>query len=70
MKAVQIYGPFCTGTNLIAKIINENVENIEVHSELLWKHTIDIKSLKNTVINNPKSIFICMYKPPYHWIIN
>jgi hypothetical protein len=71
MEAVQIYGPFCTGTNLIWKIIKENVKNVKltrVGSTHLWKHTIDIESLKDTVIKNPKSIFICMYKPPYHWI--
>ena len=72
MQAVQIYGPFCTGTNLIAKIIKANVENSNLGgndgSVHLWKHTIDIESLKSTVIKNPKSIFICMYKPPYHWI--
>ena len=72
MQAVQIDGPVCTGPNLIVKILKENVKNVKLialqGSTYLWKHTIDIESLKDTVIKNPKCIFICMYKPPYHWI--
>ncbi len=72
MDAIQIFGPFGSGTNLLAKIINNNInKDIKIHGEghtHIWKHTIRNCHLEDCVNNNKKTLFICVYKPLYHWI--
>ena len=72
MNNIQIFGPFCSGTNLITKILKENINeplNIqwEGHTHI-WKHTISLPHLERCINNNKDTLFICMFKPLYEWI--
>ena len=72
MDSIQLFGPFCSGTNLLAKILASNInKNNNIHYEghtHIWKHTILYKHLDNCVKKHKKTLFICLYKPLYHWI--
>lgn len=72
IKKIQILGPFNTGTNLISKILNDNLsEDIYIESEghtLLFKHILNKKNIINTINSNQDTLFICIYKPIHNWI--
>ena len=43
MDSIQLFGPFSTGTNLLEKILKENVDS-KIHTEEhthIWKHIIE-----------------------------
>ena len=72
MNNIQIFGPFCTGTNLITKILKQNINeplNIqwEGHTHI-WKHTIKLSHLEKCVKIHKNTLFICMYRPLYEWV--
>ena len=72
MNNIQIFGPFCSGTNLITKILKQNINeplNIqwEGHTHI-WKHTIRLPYLVKCIKNNKDTLFICMFKPLYEWV--
>jgi hypothetical protein len=72
MKNIQIFGPFCSGTNLITKILKENVmETVNIHWEghtHIWKHTIRLSHLEGCVKKQKDTLFICVHKPLYEWV--
>lgn len=72
MNSIQIFGPFCTGTNLITKILKQNInEPLNIHWEghtHIWKHTIRLPYLENCIKKNKNTLFICMFRPLYEWI--
>lgn len=45
MDSIQLFGPFSTGTNLLASILIKNVNsNIKINNEghtHVWKHVIE-----------------------------
>ena len=52
MNSIQLFGPFSTGTNLLANILKENVNSIKIHIEgstHIWKHTIENISLEKCI---------------------
>ena len=69
---IQILGPFNSGTNLISKILNNNLsKNIKIHPEghtVMWKHSISKSKIINNIHSNPHTLFICVYKPLHNWI--
>lgn len=72
MNSIQIFGPFCTGTNLITKILKQNINEPlnmqwEGHTHI-WKHTIRLNHLENCIKKNKNTLFICMFRPLYEWI--
>ena len=72
MKKIQILGPFNSGTNLLAKILN-NAANEKLSlscdgSTFFWKHSIYFKKIYNFIKNNPNVLFICMYRDIFQWI--
>ena len=74
IKYIQILGPYNSGTNLISKILNENLSNVNINPLkkleplIIWKHTIDKNKLFRAVQNNKNTLFICIYKPIFNWI--
>ena len=72
MNTIQIFGPFCSGTNLITKILKQNInEPLNIHWEghtHIWKHTIRLNHLENCIKKNKNTLFICMFRPLYEWI--
>ena len=72
MDSIQLFGPFCSGTNLLTKILESNVnEKYNIHNQghtHIWKHTVRYKHLDNCVNTHKNTLFICLYKPLYHWI--
>lgn len=74
IKYIQILGPYNSGTNLISKILNENLSNVNINPLkkldplIIWKHTIDKNKLFRVVQNNKNTLFICIYKPIFNWI--
>lgn len=72
MDCIQLFGPFGSGTNLLVKILIQNInDNIKIHSEgqtHIWKHTIKKNFLEKCIKNNKNTLFICLYKPLYNWI--
>ena len=74
IKYIQILGPYNSGTNLISKILNENLSKVNINPLkkldplIIWKHTIDKNKLFRVVQNNKNTLFICIYKPIFNWI--
>lgn len=72
MDSIQLFGPFCTGTNLLTKILESNVNRkIKIHREghtHIWKHSVRFTHLDKCVKKHKNTLFICLYKPLYHWI--
>lgn len=71
-KKIQILGPFNSGTNLIANILN-NASNEKIYlssegSTYFWKHNIYFKKIYNFIKKNPNVLFICMYRDIFQWI--
>lgn len=71
-KKIQILGPFNSGTNLIAKILN-NATNEKISlspdgSTYFWKHNIYFKKIYNFIKKNQDVLFICMYRDIFQWI--
>ena len=72
MKKIQILGPFNSGTNLLAKILNNSTnEKISLSpngSTFFWKHNIYFKKIYNFIKKNQDVLFICMYRDIFQWI--
>ena len=72
MKRIQILGPFNSGTNLLAKILNnaanEKISLSPCGSTYFWKHNIYFKKIYNFIKKNQEVLFICMYRDIYEWI--
>ena len=72
MNAIQLFGPFGSGTNLLATILRYNVNRkIKIHREghtNIWKHSVRFTHLDKCVKKHKNTLFICLYKPLYHWI--
>lgn len=72
MNAIQLFGPFGSGTNLLATILRYNVNRkIKIHREghtHIWKHSVRFTHLDKCVKKHKNTLFICLYKPLYHWI--
>ena len=72
ISKIQILGPFNTGTNLLAKILKENIQQkIQIQYDgqtLCWKHTLDKSLIEEKIKLNPDTLFICLYKPLHNWI--
>lgn len=72
IKKIQILGPFSTGTNLLAKILRENLkEKVNIHHEghtIFWKHTMHRHVIINAIKKHKDALFICLYKPLNNWI--
>ena len=72
ISKIQLLGPFNTGTNLLAKILKQNIKQyIKIHTEghtLFWKHTIDKSLIEKYIKLNTNTFFICIYKPLNNWI--
>lgn len=72
ISKIQLLGPFNTGTNLLSKILKQNIkQDIKIHSEghtLFWKHNINKSFIKEYIRLNPDTLFICIYKPLHNWI--
>jgi hypothetical protein len=71
MRAIQILGPFNSGTNLLVKLLMNNLSepvelNLEGHTKI-WKHSIDMNELKS-VIADKNNLIIIMYRDYYTWI--
>ena len=69
---VQIFGPFNTGTNLMARIIKYGViDTINIKQAggtHICKHTIKEKVLEEHVRKHKDTLFVCMYRPVSFWI--
>lgn len=68
-KIIQVLGPFHSGTNLVIKLLIQNV-NIPIHLRqhtIVDKHTNDENAVRQ-VLNSPQNIIIILYKPLYNWI--
>lgn len=61
MDYIQLFGPFGTGTNLLERILEKNVDsNSKIHIEghtHIDKHTIENISLEKCIKNNKKHTF-------------
>lgn len=72
ISKIQLLGPFNTGTNLLAKILKQNIkQNIKLYMDgetLFWKHTINKSLIEKYIILNTDTLFICLYKPIHNWI--
>ena len=76
IDTIQILGPYNSGTNLISKLLINNLENLEnikvkfkLNDEghtLIWKHTLDYDKIDK--INNENVLIIICYKNIYNWI--
>ena len=76
IEKIQVLGPFNSGTNLISKLLINNLENLEntkvkikLNSEwhtLLWKHTLDYDKIYE--IRSDNVLVIISYKNIYNWI--
>ena len=71
-KNVQIFGPFNSGTNLLARIIRygltEQINMKTAGGTHICKHTVKANVLEETVKKNKETLFICMYRPAIFWI--
>lgn len=65
-KKIIIIGPFCSGTNLIEKILKVN-NKIFCNDKIYWKHIIDLPRL-TTLCKIPNVIIVIMYRNLYNWI--
>ena len=72
ISKIQILGPFNSGTNLITKILNKNIQqDIILHKEghtLIWKHSLNKNNIEKLIKLNTDTLFICIYKPLHNWI--
>jgi len=72
INKIQLLGPFNSGTNLLAKILKQNIkQNIKINSvghTLFWKHKINKLFIEEQIKLNKDTIFICVYKPLHNWI--
>jgi hypothetical protein len=71
-KNIQIFGPFNSGTNLIARIMRYGlVEPFNMKAAggtHICKHTIKAHVLEENVRKNKDTLFICMYRPMAYWV--
>jgi hypothetical protein len=71
MKAIQILGPFNSGTNLLTQLLKNNLsKNVELHLEghtKIWKHSLDMGKI-NDIINDKDNIVVIIYRDYYTWI--
>jgi hypothetical protein len=72
MNKIQLLGPYNSGTNLLLKIFDNNINPSNVKydhegSTILWKHQLNKETLEKTIIENQNTLFLFMYRPCYHW---
>ena len=72
IRKIQILGPYCSGTNLVSKILQQNIkQDIQIHREghtLFWKHKINKSFIEKYITSNTNTLFICIYKPIHNWV--
>ena len=71
-KNVQIFGPFNSGTSLMARIMRYGLST-PLHMKAaggthICKHTIKPHVLEENVRKYKDTLFICMYRPMAYWI--
>jgi len=71
-KNLQVFGPFNSGTNLMARILRfglyQSLNMKAAGGTHICKHTIKSHVLEETVKKNKNTLFICMYRPMSYWI--
>ena len=75
---IHIIGPYNSGTNLLVKMLKDNVrgqdgQTVEIeenyHDNGKWgKHCISKDTWTREIVSNKQDVFICLYKPLYNWI--
>lgn len=65
-KNYQVLGPYCSGTNLLEKIFKSIVPRTK---RVCYKHCNE-QNIVQCVENNPKTLFICSYRPFYSWVMS
>lgn len=72
ISKIQLLGPYNTGTNLLAKILKQNIkQNIKLYMDgqtLFWKHTINKSLIEKYIKLDTDTLFICLYKPMHNWV--
>ena len=70
MENIQLFGPFNSGTNLVAKILIDFCKGglCNDGSFHTWKHICDYEIMSSLATKHKKTLFICMYKPVVNWI--
>lgn len=72
ISKIQLLGPYNTGSNLLAKILKQNIkQDIQIDREgqtLFWKHTTNKSLIEKNINLNKDTLFICLYKPIHNWI--
>ena len=77
INKICILGPFNSGTNLITKMLLDNMnrkilldpEGARINGcAPVWKHAPEEKLINEGAVNNPNTLFICIYRPMINWI--
>ena len=64
---IQVLGPFNSGSSLFNGILNSGID-MKIMNRAWWKHTLDLNRIESIVKNNPKCLFICVYRPFPFWV--
>lgn len=67
LNYIQIFGERNSGTNYLHKLIEKNIQDIEVGYKYGWKHGYtNLKTINSS--DTQKTLFIHITKDPYAWI--
>ena len=64
---IHILGPFNSGTNLLASLLQGNLRGARVGGGGVWKHTLDEDAV-SLLQNNRRNIILMMHRPLASWI--
>ena len=66
--SINLLGPFNSGTNLINNILKMYLISPSDGSNHVWKHSLCLQEIENSIINNTNTLFVVCYRPLYSWI--
>lgn len=81
IKYIQIFGERCSGTNFLAFLIRNNLENVSITSDFGGKHwfirdhyprsrandSTDYQCVRS-LKNSSDTLFLCIFRNPYDWV--
>jgi hypothetical protein len=65
---MNLLGPYNSGTNLINNLLRKYLISPTDGTTIIWKHSLEIIKIVETIEKYPYCLFIVSYRPLYSWI--